>query len=76
MKVIDFFAGCGGFSVFHNIVKDYINQPIAYALDIGIDNLGVTFIIEINQFFSCDLYGFNDYKILPYMYKFAFLELI
>lgn len=81
-KIVGLKHYCGDFSVFpniniiNNIVKDYINQPIAYTLDVGIDNLGITFIIEINQFFSCGLYGFDDYKILPYMYKSAFLELI
>lgn len=41
--------------------------PIAYTLDVGINDSG-TFIIEVHDFFSCGLYGFTGYRILPQMF--------
>lgn len=64
----------GDFTLFPNIeiinrmINNYKNSPIAYTLDVGINDTG-TFIIEIHDFFSCGLYGFSDLKILPYMFS-------
>ena len=41
--------------------------PIAYTLDIGINEQG-TFVIEVHDFFSCGLYGFTNHAILPQMF--------
>jgi hypothetical protein len=49
-----------------SMIRDY-NKTEAYTLDIGINEKG-TFIIECHDFFSCGLYGFNDYKLLPRMF--------
>ena len=62
----------GDFTMFPDVklikemIKNYNNNG-AYTLDIGINNDG-TFIIECHDFFSCGLYGFSDYKMLPLMF--------
>jgi hypothetical protein len=33
--------------------------PVAYTLDVGVNDYH-TFVIEVHDFFSCGLYGFND----------------
>ena len=54
----------GDFTLFPNIEKikemiiEYKSSPIAYTLDIAINESG-TFLIEVHDFFSCGLYGFN-----------------
>lgn len=49
-----------------NFVKKFDYQ-YPYVLDVGVNDKG-TFIIELQDFFSCGLYGFRDYKILPSMF--------
>lgn len=62
----------GDFTIFpdvkliKNMINDYSNMGV-YTLDVGINDKG-TFIIECHDFFSCGLYGFSDYKILPLMF--------
>jgi len=62
----------GGFSTFPDIrtilhmVHNYKSAPIAYTLDVGVNDHN-TFIIEVHDFFSCGLYGFADHNIYPYM---------
>lgn len=62
----------GDFTMFPNVelinemIKDYSNNG-AYTLDVGINDKG-TFVIECHDFFSCGLYGFADYKMLPLMF--------
>jgi len=64
----------GDFTLFPNIklinkiIKEYYNAPIAYTLDVGVNNNN-TFIIEIHNFYSCGLYGFSNHKILPFMFS-------
>jgi hypothetical protein len=43
------------------------SAPIAYTLDVGVNILDGTFIIEVHDFFSCGLYGFADLNLLPRM---------
>lgn len=66
----------GDFTLFPNVdlIIDMINEykseaPIAYTLDVGVNQKDGTFIIEVHDFFSCGLYGFQDYSILPYMFS-------
>lgn len=72
-KLLDIRNYCGDFKIFpnidtiNNIIKNYKNAPIAYTLDIGVNDKD-TFIIEIHDFFSCGLYGFENYTLLPYMF--------
>jgi hypothetical protein len=54
--------------IIDNMILDYKNCPPAYTLDVGINNVAGTFIIEVHNFFSCGLYGFADNKILPQMF--------
>jgi hypothetical protein len=62
----------GDFTMFPDIklikkmISDF-NYPNAYTLDVGINDKE-TFIIECHDFFSCGLYGFSDYKMLPLMF--------
>lgn len=70
---------CGDFTLFPDIIKiremikKYVTSPISYTLDVGISN-DDTLIIECHDFFSCGLYGFNDYTVLPYMFSRWFYE--
>jgi len=49
--------------------------PIAYTLDVGINDQG-TFVIEVHDFFSCGLYGFTNHAILPSMFGRWYYEYI
>jgi hypothetical protein len=68
----------GDFTMFPDIklINDMINNykdcPPAYTLDIGINENNGTFIIEVHNFYSCGLYGFTDYRILPDMFEKSF----
>ena len=63
----------GDFTMFPDIklikkmISDYSNDG-AYTLDVGINDKDGTFIIECHDFFSCGLYGFADYRVLPLMF--------
>ena len=71
----------GDFSVFPNVGTinkmmqeykwDYGNgdAPEAYTLDVAIMSNGNTEAIECHEFFSCGLYGFDDYDKIPFMLK-------
>jgi len=54
-------------NIISEMIKTYVDCPPAYTLDVGINKQNGTFIIEVHAFFSCGLYGFNDYNILPKM---------
>jgi hypothetical protein len=49
-------------NVINNIIKKYKNCPKAYTLDVCVGIDGKTSILEVHNFFSCGLYGFNDYS--------------
>jgi hypothetical protein len=49
-------------------VNRYTTQPEAFTIDIGFDKYGTLCIIEVHEFFSVGLYGFN-HKSLCSMYK-------
>ena len=72
----------GEFTIFPNV--DIIGRmisafkpsaPIAYTLDVGINDSG-TFVIEVHDFFSCGLYGFDDHRVYPFMLSHWFNEFI
>lgn len=48
-------------------ILTYKNSPKSYTIDIGVTENKEPFIIEVHNFVSCGLYGFDDYKILPQM---------
>lgn len=72
-KMVDIKNYSGDFKCFPNIniieqmINDYKDCPKSYTLDIAITPTD-TVLIEVHQFFSCGLYGFNDYSILPKMF--------
>jgi len=69
----------GEFTKFPNIwriddmIITYESAPIAYTLDVGVNDEG-TFVIECHDFFSCGLYGFVDHAKLPSMFNKWFKE--
>jgi hypothetical protein len=73
---------CGEFTMFPDVymikrmIAAYKSAPISYTLDVGINNEGATFVIEIHPMVSVGLYGFADHAILPNMFYKAFKELI
>ena len=81
-EILDIKLYSGEWDLFPNkwiikkIVKSYENEsPIAYTLDIGV-NEKETFIIEVHDFYSCGLYGFNQLNRLPYMFWSSHLKKI
>lgn len=73
---------CGDFTSFPSIklikeaINEYTEAPIAYTLDIGITYWKDTVVIEVHDFFSVGLYGFSDYRKLPFMYSRWFGEYV
>jgi hypothetical protein len=71
---------CGEFTMFPNVytiknmIAAYKSAPIAYTLDVGINNEGTTFVIECHLFCSVGLYGMSDHTILPHMFYKCFKE--
>lgn len=59
------------------MVERYAREdaPIAYTLDVAVTDYS-TYVIEVHRFFSCGLYGFSDYRILPYMFSQAWHEMM
>lgn len=51
------------------------SAPVAYTLDVGVIERGVTTVVECHRFFSCGLYGFNDPAVLPYMFSQSWFEI-
>lgn len=49
--------------------------PIAYTLDVAVTDYS-TYVMEVHRFFSCGLYGFSDYRTLPYMFSQAWHEMM
>lgn len=72
----------GDFTLFPDV--NLINQMIdenkgknpAYTLDVGVNVVNGTFLIECHDFFSCGLYGFSDYIALPRMFITTWNKLI
>ena len=70
----------GDFTVFPDIqeikemIAAYKSAPIAYTLDVIVNEKG-TYVCEIHSFFSCGLYGFANYNVLPQMFYRAFKEI-
>lgn len=61
----------------YNMVEEYSKNdaPKAYTLDVAVTKKG-TFIIEVHDFFSVGLYGFEDQSNLPYMLSQSWNSLI
>lgn len=66
-------------NVVESMIKSYKNSPIAYTIDVGVLNKEgnrPTALIEVHEFFSCGLYGFREYKLLPRMFIETHKELL
>lgn len=55
-------------SQIQKMIKAYTDAPVSYTLDVGVGPRG-TFLLEAHDFFSCGLYGFANYNILPAMFS-------
>ena len=72
----------GDFTLFPDVpfirscIGAYKDAPPAYTLDVGINADRGTFVIEVHNFYSCGLYGFSDYQILPQMFAASFKHLV
>lgn len=51
------------------------NAPQAFTLDVAVTSEGKTVVMEVHEFFSCGLYGFDDYTVLPYMFVRTFNDI-
>jgi len=71
----------GKFTRFPNVdkiegmIQAYASAPIAYTLDVGVNDEG-TFVVEVHNMFSVGLYGFADHSILPKMFYDSFKEIL
>lgn len=54
----------------------YNGAPAAWTLDVAVTGDGRTAVLECHRFFSCGLYGFNDYARLPKMFSQTWFEMI
>jgi len=61
--------------VINEMIVDYKSQPISYTLDVAVSK-GKTVVIEVHDFYSCGLYGFADYNILPLMFTRWYYEFL
>lgn len=64
---------CGDFDklpdvgIVKRMIVDLGWDKLAYTIDVGLIG-GRTSLIEVHDFYSIGLYGFNNYQILPYMF--------
>ena len=78
-KLVGIHYYSGNFRIYPNItaienmISVYKSAPVAYTLDVGVNDNG-TFVIECHNFYSCGLYGFNNLKLLPLMFNWWFYE--
>lgn len=74
-KLLDAKHYSGDFKFFPNynkveqMIKLYTEAPCAYTLDVLIDHNWQTYCLEVHDFFSCGLYGFEDNNHLPLMFS-------
>lgn len=72
----------GDFTVFPDVnridmfIEEFKTAPIAYTLDVYVDEKDATFVMETHDFFSCGLYGFADLKLLPIMFSRWFYDYV
>lgn len=58
----------GDFTLFPDVsrilamIARFDDQPIAYALDVGVTRGIGTFVVKVNDFFACELFGFSDHR--------------
>lgn len=57
------FLNVPNIEVIEDMINTYNKPNKAYTIDVGVVN-GETILIEVHDFFSCGLYGFNDYRYI------------
>lgn len=81
-ELLDLRCYLGAFDLFPDVdlvremIGVYKNSPRAYTIDVGVSQKLGTFLIECHQFFSCGLYGFAHYNVLPQMFISCHNEII
>jgi hypothetical protein len=74
-KLLDGKHYSGDFRIFpdykkvEEMISVYTEAPCAYTLDVFIDHNLQTYCLEVHDFFSCGLYGFEDNSHLPLMFS-------
>ena len=53
-------------SIINKMIAEYKNSPPSYTIDVAVCEHG-TVLLEVHNFVSCGLYGFNEHKLLPLM---------
>jgi hypothetical protein len=53
-------------SIINKMIAEYKNSPPSYTIDVAVCEHG-TVLLEVHNFISCGLYGFNEHKLLPLM---------
>lgn len=80
-NLLDLRCYSGEFFAFPNVntiydmIKTYTEAPRAYTIDVAVTEKG-TALIEIHQFFSCGLYGFNQNQKLIAMFVQNHIDII
>jgi len=73
-ELLDIKCYSGEFDVLPDIaeikrmIEAYKSAPPSYTIDVAITDDNQTVIIECHNFFSCGLYGFNDYRYMIDMF--------
>lgn len=59
----------------NKFIEAFKSAPEAYTLDVAVTE-GGTWVIECHDFFSCGLYGWEDYRNYPYMLNRAWFNIV
>lgn len=61
-----------------NIAKVYsdVSGKHAFTIDVMVTEDGKTDLVELHDFFSCGLYGFEDFSVLPLMWSAAITDIL
>lgn len=44
------------------MVNEFVDAPVAYGLDVGVDDQGKTLLVEVNDAFALGFYGINPFR--------------
>lgn len=62
-QMVQPFGRAPDLEVVKKMIEAYTQSPKAYTLDVCVDTEGRTSILEVHNFFSCGLYGFDYYSV-------------
>ncbi|RXZ77980.1 DUF4343 domain-containing protein [Paenibacillaceae bacterium] len=63
-------------NLINKMIRNYTYSPAAYTIDVGLNDIEGTFLIEIHCLFSCGFYGFSESRIIPQMILRGFQSLL